>query len=283
MRALSLLLLIFLTACGGKQEPSAPLKPSLLVTIAPYQTLVARIAGDAFDVQAVVPANADPHSYEPTSRQVAQMMNGRIWFCIGEPFEKKLLPLLPQTKQLDLRDRVSMIDDEGHCEHCGEDHRDRHIWLSPKQLSIQAEAIAEALSNNFPDQADVFQARLGAVQQALETLDRDIQDLLSPALARTFLVSHPAFAYFCRDYDCHQLSIEQEGKDPRPKELEELFKYALSSHTELAIALPQHNNKGAQLIAEKLRIPVRLIDPYAANYEETMRKLAALIANPYDE
>src|SRR3990167_2724 len=222
MRALSLLLLIFLTACGGKPDSSAPLKPSLLVTIAPYQTLVARIAGDAFDVQAVVPANADPHSYEPTSRQVAQMMNGRIWFCIGEPFEKKLLPLLPQTKQLDLRDRVSMIDDEGHCEHCGEDHRDRHIWLSPKQLSIQAEAIAEALSNNFPDQADVFQARLGAVQQALETLDRDIQDLLSPALARTFLVSHPAFAYFCRDYDCHQLSIEQEGKDPRPKELEEL-------------------------------------------------------------
>ena len=49
----------------------------------------------------------------------------------------------------------------------------------------------------------------------------------------------------------------------------------------LAIALPQHNNKGAQLIAEKLRIPVRYVDPYAADYFDTMRKLSELIANPY--
>lgn len=283
MRLLSLLLLIFLTACEGKKEPPPPSKPSLLVTIAPYQTLVERIAGDGFIVQAVVPANADPHSYEPTSRQVAQMMHGHLWFRIGEPFEKKLIPLLHQTKQLDLRERIALIEDEEHCADCEEDHGDRHIWLSPKELSIQAEMIAEALASDFPEQAADFQARKTAVQQELEILDRDIQDLLSPALVRTFLVSHPAFAYFCRDYDCHQLSIEQEGKDPCPKELEELFKNASSSHTELAIALPQHNNKGAQLVAERLRIPVRLIDPYAANYEETMRKLAALIANPYED
>ncbi|MDE3045421.1 MAG: zinc ABC transporter substrate-binding protein [Verrucomicrobiota bacterium] len=275
---------LFLAACSGEKSPSPPpaAKPLLLVTIAPYQTLVQEIAGDGFDVQTVVPVNADPHMYEPTSRQVTEMQRGQVWFRIGEPFEKKLIPLLAQVKKHDLREGVAMIE-EIHCDHCTEGHGDRHIWLSPKQLSIQAEAIAEQLTQQFPDQAGEFGRRLVLVQEELADLDRDIQEFLSAASIRTFLVSHPAFAYFCRDYGCEQLSIEQEGKDPRPKEIEQIFRTAKSTQTQLAIALPQHNNKGAQLIAEQLRIPVRWVDPYAANYEETLRKLAGLIANPYEE
>ena len=58
---------------------------------------------------------------------------------------------------------------------------------------------------------------------------------------------------------------------------------AISQKAELALALPQYNNKGAQLIAEKLHLPVHLIDPYSSEYFETMRKLAHLIADPHDE
>jgi hypothetical protein len=51
----------------------------------------------------------------------------------------------------------------------------------------------------------------------------------------------------------------------------------------LSVALPQHNNKGTQLIAENLHIPMRMIDPYAADYFDTMRKLAELIATPFND
>jgi zinc transport system substrate-binding protein len=238
---------------------------------------VQQIAGDSFQVITVVPPSADPHTYEPTARQLTEIAQGRLWFQIGEPFEKKLMPLLPKTQPLDLRQGLEMI--QTSC--CHTEPHDRHIWLSPKMVAVQIDTIATALSEQYPEQKDDFANRSAKLQEQLSNLNEEIESRLHNTIARSFLISHPAFAYFCRDYGCSQLSIEQEGKEPRPKELEELLASAVSSGARLAIAIPQHNNKGAQLIADKLKIPVRVIDPYANDCMETMRTLAGLIEDPY--
>ena len=273
------ILVLSLTGCSETKQTTSIAKPLLLVSIPPYKTLVQQIAGDSFDVIAVVPLSADPHSYEPTSRQLTQLSKGVIWFTIGESFEEKLLPLL-SAKSIDLRKGILMIE-EGGCQCDGHSAQDRHIWLSPRLLSAQAAAITDELSAAFPEQAEQFEQKLALVQQELIALDIAIAETIHSADKRAFVVSHPAFAYFCRDYDCRQLSVEHEGKEPRPKELEELMITAIETEAKIAISLPQHNNKGAQLIAGKLNIPVRMVDPYSADYSVTMLKLAALIANPY--
>lgn len=282
MKQLFILLSAFclaLTSCSSAKTAAEPSKPLLLVSLPPYKTLVEQVAGDSFDVIAVVPLNADPHTYEPTSKQLTQLAKGQLWFRIGESFEGKLVPLL-KAKSIDLREGVSMIE-EGGC-HChGHSTQDRHIWLSPNMLSVQAEAIAAELSLKYPDQKEGFASRLSQLQADLKDLDLQIAVKMQLTKERAFIVSHPAFAYFCRDYHCRQLSVEHEGKEPRPKEVEELLAAAIEREAKIAISLPQHNNKGAQLIAGKLDIPVRMIDPYAADYAGTMLKLASLIANPY--
>ncbi|HEX2582648.1 MAG TPA: zinc ABC transporter substrate-binding protein [Chlamydiales bacterium] len=272
-----LLLVCALAACCSPKTKEEARKPLLLVSLPPYETLVQTIAGSEFEVEAVVPINADPHNYEPTSKQLSTIAAGKIWFRIGESFEQKLLPLLKNTKVLDLRQNLPLI--EGSCKH--HDHEDLHLWLSPKLMVRQAEQVSAALSQAFPTREETFRKNLQLLKDDLEQLDREIDGRLQSAENRIFLVSHPAFAYFCRDYDCRQLAVEHEGKEPRPKELEATLKDAIEQHAALAIALPQHNNKGAQLIAEKLRIPVRFVDPYAADYFNTLRKLSELIANPY--
>jgi zinc transport system substrate-binding protein len=281
------LILISLGACGKNAAPPIPQKPLILVSIAPYRFLAERIAGSEFEVQTVVPAASNPHSFEPTSSQVTEMNRGQLWFRIGEPFELKILPILqsrnPDMAVTDLRDGIELIEEQHElsCKHCSMDHLDRHIWLSPKLAKEQSILIKNALAKKFPEQTETFEKNLSKLTDELEALDGEIREILRPVEKRTLLVSHPAFGYFCKDYDFVQLSVEYEGKDPRPKHLEEILKKAISESAELALALPQHNNKGAQLIAEKLHMPVRLIDPYSADYFETMRKLANLIANPY--
>ncbi len=278
----TLLLLLAGASSCSKKDCANTEKIKLLVSIAPYQTIVQRIAGDEFEIVTVVPPNVNPHTYEPTSKQAASLQNGAVWFQIGEPFEKKLHYLLRTTRNVDLRASASMIETQAHhCEGCGQDHLDRHIWLSPRQTALQAEQIGAVLQEMYPTQADAIALRLAQLQADLIELDEEITTRIQDVPARTFLVSHPAFAYFCRDYGLQQLAVEHEGKDPRPKDLEIIFQSALRQQTEVAIALPQHNNKGAQLIAEKLRIPIRIIDPYSAQYFETIRALANLIANPY--
>lgn len=288
-RKIFLVIIAFFTlaSCGKAPSPKAEKKPLLLVSIAPYRFLVEKIAGDAFDVQTVVPSNSNPHSFEPTSGQVGEMGRGQVWFLIGEPFEAKILPILksrnPNLLVVDLRDGIRLIEDthELTCQHCSMDHLDRHIWLSPTLAKEQAGTIERALKKQFPEKENLFEGNLAKLSDDLVRLDAEIREILKPVTHRALLVSHPAFGYFCKDYNFVQLSVEYEGKDPRPKHLADTLKRAVTESAELALALPQYNNKGAQLIAEKLHLPVRLIDPYSSDYFETMRKLAHLIAEPY--
>lgn len=278
--------MVVLASCG-KPAP-APVqnqKPLVLVSIAPYRFIAERIAGPGFDIGTVVPAASNPHSFEPTSAQVTNMARSQVWFRIGEPFEQKIIPILqagnPKLSVADLRDGIEMIEEHLGCKSCSMDHFDRHIWLSPKLAQKQAQLIEKVLSDAFPDQKELFQENCAKLCRDLNDLDGEIRDILKDVENRTVLVSHPAFAYFCKDFDLVQLSVEYEGKDPRPKHLEEILLRAVEESAELALALPQYNNKGAQLIAEKLHKPVRFIDPYSADYFETMRKLAKMIADPY--
>lgn len=287
---IKLIIFISLLLAGCSKNAPAPetsTKPLLLVSIAPYKFLTEQIAGSDFEVETVVPSAANPHSFEPTSNQVTKIGRSAVWFQIGEPFEGKVLPILmkrnPKLVAQDLREGLELIE-EGHelgCKHCSMDHLDRHIWLSPKLAQEQAATIERVLSKEFPEHRELFEKNLKELSQNLVALDGEIQEILRPVEKRTILVSHPAFGYFCKDYNFVQLSVEYEGKDPRPKHLEEILQKAVSQSMEVALALPQYNNKGAQLIAEKLHVPVHLIDPYSANYFETLRKLAHLIADPY--
>lgn len=274
-----------LAACGRTPLKNEAAKPLALVSVAPYRTFVERIAGDWLEVKTVVPSGSDAHSFELTPREAEQLRRAKVWFRIGEPFEKRALTLLEQTpvRLVDLREGIELMEEEGlHCHHCGMDHLDRHIWMSPKLAKVQAAAIARALSEMYPERAEVFAANLAQLESDLDGLHAEIQAILAPVVDRTFLVSHPSFGYFCRDYDLTQLSVEFEGKDPRPQHLEEILEQARLGHAEVAFALPQYNNKGAQLIAEELRLPVRMVNPYSADYFETMRLFAHLIADPYE-
>jgi len=271
-------------ACNRPSPSPTQTKPTILVSIAPYQFLVQQIGGDALSVQTVVPPGISPHAYEPTAQQVRALDRGAVWFRIGELFEDKILSILksrnPNLVTADLREGIDLLDDPTCHLHSSQDHRDRHIWLSPKLAAIQTGRMAEILAQEFPEHRETFFENAKTLQEALSQLDQEIATLLHSVKDRVLLVSHPAFGYFCRDYQFEQLSVEFEGKDPRPRHLEEILQKAISHRAEIAIALPQHNNKGAQIIAEKLHVPVRMIDPYSPQYFETLLFLAHMIADP---
>jgi zinc transport system substrate-binding protein len=286
-----ILFFILATSCSpqGGRGTAVEKKPVVFVSIPPYQFFAKRVAGGEIDVRTIVPAGANPHSYEPTAKQVAEASEGAIWFQIGEGFEKRLQQAVshanPAQRFVDLREGIELIEEEEfHCSHCSMDHFDRHVWLSPREAARQVQAIVGALSEAFPERRGTFEENGAQLIDELAALDREIGALLAEGAGkRVFVVSHPAFGYFCRDYACSQLSIEYEGKDPRPKHLEAVLESAEQLGAQVAIALPQYNNRGAQRVAQELHVPVQMVDPYSTDYFGTMRKLAQLVASPRGE
>jgi zinc transport system substrate-binding protein len=288
------MLTTFLSFLGVKtnlladEKPAA--RPYVLVSVAPHKFFVEKIAKDTVEVKLMVPAGASSHTFEPTPQQMLKASQADLWFQIGEGFEPRASLALksynPKMELINLRDGLDLIVDDGsgtsccHCsQHALDSCVDHHFWLSPKQSKIQAQTIEKALSARYPEHTSLYKTNLASFQQELDILDKEIQTKLSPLKNRTIMVSHPAYAYFCRDYDLNQLSIEFEGKDPSPKQLTKVLVAARKAGSKIIYVQPQYSSKGAGLIAKQIGAKLVSLDPYAENYFVTMHQIAAAFAS----
>lgn len=258
--------------------------PTVLVSIAPHKFFVEKIAKETVTVQLMVPAGASAHTYEPTPRQMITASKADLWFRIGEPFENRAIQAFkshhPNIGIIDLREGLDLISTHDGLVHCGCCHGavDLHFWLSARQAQIQAQTIANALSQAFPGNAKFYQKNLQTFQQELKELDEKIKGILAPLQNRNILVSHPAYAYFCRDYQLLQFAIEVEGKDPTPQQMTKLLHFARQFHARTIFIQMQYNNKAAKLVAETLGARLIILDPYSEHYLTTMLEIAHAFA-----
>ena len=253
---------------SGCQSDSAP-PTQVLVSIAPQKDFVRQIVGDALTVDVLVPPTANPHFFEPSPRQMMRAARSTIWFRMGEPFESTLIDFFhsrsPDMEIVDTRKGIALISCE-HCGHRGHGGEDTHTWLSPKLVAMQAKTMSEALARHFPQHRTLFDRNLAVFLAKLQELDEKVAALTSTMRIRTLLLSHPSFAYFCRDYHLRQLSVEQEGREPTPRALQKLVDQIKELGIHAVFTQKQYNNKGAGLLADELGLTAIEIDPYAENY-----------------
>lgn len=257
--------------------------PIVLVTVAPHKFFVEKVAGDTVTVQLMVPAGASAHTFEPTARQMLTAGRANIWFRTGESFEGRAVRALQSHNTnlvvVDLRQGLPLIAADHHCSHAHHDDcKDLHFWLSARLAKIQANTIATALTKAYPANKELYERNLKIFHQELDALDSKIQQILEPIRNRNIFVSHPAYAYFCRDYGLAQYSIEYEGKDPTPQQLTKVLNLARELKIKTIFVQMQYSSKGARLIADEIGAKVVTLDPYAEQYEQSMLEIAHAFA-----
>lgn len=254
----------------------------VLVSVAPYKNFVEKIAGNTVKVGLMVPAGASSHTYEPTPKETLAASKADAWFLIGETFETRagraIKSYHPDIVFFNLLEGVDLIKSGPHSCCCHPSCNDLHVWLSPRQAAIQAKMIAAGLSQLYPENKELYTRNLDKLLAEFTQLDQQISQELAPLKQRWILVSHPAYAYFARDYNLQQLSIEFEGKDPTPRQLTQVLEQARAHTIKTIFTQIQYSNKGAKLIAEILKGKTVDLDPYAENYFESMRTIAHQIA-----
>ncbi len=171
------------------------------------------------------------HTYEPSMKQVLASGKADMWFRIGESFEPRVIKAITAYNKnlalVDLRQGLNLIEGEGCGCHEGAvilEGKDLHFWLSARLMKPQAITVANALSQRYPENAAQYQQALKEHLAELSSLDNELENILQPVSGRTVLVTHPAYAYLCRDYHLFQLSVETEGKDPSSKKLTAILK-----------------------------------------------------------
>lgn len=285
-----LAMLAFLVDAG--QVRAEPL--SVFVSIVPQQYFVRRIGGSLVQTAVMVPPGSSPHSYEPKPKQMQSLAQAAAYFAIGVEFERTVLPKI-KTLHPDLKivhtdsgiDKVPVLDRQHFREHepghRGNGHDpdhgrqkglDKHIWLAPDLVRIQARNILEALRKLEPSNATVFESNYAAFMTDLDCLDADIKEILSAERDSVFLVFHPAWGYFARQYGLRQISVEMEGKEPKARDLQGLIDKARAERVRVVFVSPQFSTRTAETIAKAINGQVVPINPLAEDWLENMRMVA---------
>ncbi len=241
------------------------------VTILPQAELVNKIGGERVAVSVLVPPGIDPHTYELSPGQLKKLSETELYIRVGHiDFEKNWMDRIAGTNK-----EMLVIDSSQSIEII---NGDPHIWLSPRLAKIQAENIARALQDIDPENREDYAQRLQSVQKELDQLDSDIAATLSPVSGSKFLVFHPSWGYFARDYGLEEIAIEKDGKEPTAKELAELLSWAKNEDIKVIFASPQHSTREAEAVAQELDGKVVIIDPLAGDYFVNLKQVADTMA-----
>ena len=286
--AISILLALVLAAalaisamsCERKEEISK--KIGVVVTILPQAEFVESVGGEKVEVSVMVPPGANVHIYEPTPSQMTALAEAEIYAKVGSGIEfelvwldklvavnKKML-IVDCSKGVELQEMIGKYEHEEEHEH---GVMDPHIWMSPLNAQIMVRNICDGLVQVDPDNKPYYERNRDAYLQKLAKLDQSIRDGLSAVTHRRFMVYHPAFGYFAREYNLTMIPIEEEGKEPTAAGLARLIEQAKEHNIKVIFAEPQFNPQSAEVIAEAIGGRVVFINPLAENYIANLRSL----------
>lgn len=273
-----------LAGCGRSATPESTGTLNVTVSILPQRYFVERVGGEQVSVNVMVEPGASPATYEPKPEQLAALSKAGVYFSIGVPFESAWLDRIASTNDemlvVDTTEGVKRMpvgarQDRGEEADADEtENPDPHIWLSPTLVKTQAQTIYEALAALDPGHEVEYKANLDSFIADIDALDGDIRETLEGVESRKFIVFHPAWGYFARDYGLEMVAIEIGGQEPSAAELAGLVREAQEEGIRVIFAQPEFSARDAETIADEIGGEVLLISPLAEDWLDNLRRVA---------
>jgi zinc transport system substrate-binding protein len=302
-----LTILVILSAlflsCGKSEDKAAGGKLQITVSILPQKYFIERIGGDRVSVQVLAGEGQNPHSYDPTPKQMAAFANTSAWILSGTDFEIALKPkVVSQYPSLVIVDGTSGVrfrkmeehsheDDDHHAEkhddkkHGSAEHHDdhekgnidRHTWLGHNPSKIMAGHIRDLLVKTDPAGKDFYESNYQAFLKDVESVFGNLKKTLKPLSGKTVLVFHPAFGYFLDEFGIEQEAVETGGKEPNAKALSSLIKEAKADKTPAIFVQSQFPVNAAKTVADAVGAEVVMLDPLSPDWLENIKKMGAAL------
>ena len=291
---IALLLVLGLISCSNQTPNQKSNKQSITVSVLPQKYFAEKILGDKFDINVMIPPGASPVTYEPSPRQMKELSASTTYIRIGHiEFEKvwmsKLKNLNPEMDIIDLSVNSELIESEHNHETdhniAGHHHHgvDPHIWTSPKEVKKLTDLIYQYFVKQYPESKPEFTDNYKALNNEIDSLNSYLESQLQDYQGRKFLIFHPALSYMARDYGLEQITIEIDGKEPTPANIQRIIEVAKEEDIKVVFVQNQFSTHNAEVIANEINGRVVQIDPLAYNWNESIKMIVDEIVKSYSE
>ena len=238
-----LALSIVLIACtGGSAEAGCPeidgREINVVATTPMIGEFVSQVGGDNINLTVLMPAEADPHTYDPAPQDAGTIADADLVFYTGLKYEPAALVKLLENSACsaevlaEVGENVFPIefkegghddhhddhdeeghddhDEEGHDDHAGHDHGayDPHFWFDPNRVAYAAEYIESKLVEFDPSNASEYEAAGKAYVTELKGLVGQVSELIStiPSQNRKLITTHESLGYLEAKFGLEVLS-----------------------------------------------------------------------------
>lgn len=197
---------------AGEPRAEGPLR--VVATTGILADLVRQVGGPRVEARSVLPANADPHDFEPTPQDVAAIGEADLLVEHGlglDGWAAQLIAAAPGTPLVTASDGIDLRHGHDHAEgeaghaddghdHAGED--DPHWWFDPTRAAVAVETIAAGLAAIDPAGEATYRERADAYAAFLLELDAAIRAAIDtiPAERRRIVTNHDALGYYADRY-----------------------------------------------------------------------------------
>jgi len=257
-------------------------KINIVVSIPPQFSFIKKIGADMVNITTMVKPGNSPHTYEPKPSQMKEISKANIYFTIGVEFEKAWIPRFAnQNKEMQIFDLSKGIEKLKVMGHGGEHHEesDPHVWTSPENVKIIANNIYKYLLHVDPSNKKYYKKNLEQFLSEIKSTDQKIKKILeNTKIGTKFMVFHPSWGYFAQKYNLSQITVEINGKSPKPKTLSHIMKEAKEEDVKAIFVQPEFSDKTAKTIASQLNINVIKASPLDKNWSQSLINLAKAIA-----
>ncbi|MCX6732663.1 MAG: zinc ABC transporter substrate-binding protein [Candidatus Roizmanbacteria bacterium] len=225
---LAILLVVFIGIVGffslKKTNQFVPFpinKLKITTSFYPLAFLAERIGGSYVTVTNLTPAGAEPHDFEPTTRDIAELTKQDIIFLNGGGIEGYLKNL---QKNINPKKTSLIVVGQPFMS----DQKDPHIWLDPILYIKEAEIVAQSLIKRDPLHTKIYTENMKNLINELSKLDSNFQTGLHNCSQKNIITSHKAFGYLANRYNLHEVAITglSPQDEPSSKTLSDIATFA---------------------------------------------------------
>ena len=280
-----ILFILQLTSCARKTVADNAV--SIAVSIPPQQWFVSQIAGDNAVITTLAGPGTNPHSFEPTPRQIQNLSSANAWILSGAEFEISLLPkvknLFPNLLIVDGTQGVRFRTLEEHDHDRLHEYNvngdtyaprfDRHTWLGREPAKILAAHIKDTLILADNANETFYRHKYDSVIQIIDNEFDELIAALAPLRGKSVFVYHPSFGYFLDEFGIHQEAVETGGKEPSPRQLSNLIDKFREEKAAAVFVQTQFPVNAAMTVAASVGAELIGLDPLAPDWLENIRRM----------
>lgn len=252
-------------------------KLHIVTTFYPMYYFAQKVAGNTAKVDLLIPNGVEPHDWDPTAKDMAEIQDADVFIYNSRYFEtwtEKVLNSIDQSnlKVVEASKGITLIN--GLSEENGKSTKDPHVWLSPVLAQKEVDTITKALEAKDPKNKEQYEKNAAAFKSQLGELDQLYKDTVDKSKSKEFVTQHAAFGYLAKQYGLKQIPIAGLSPDVEPSlgKLAELADLVKKKNIKIIYFEGLTSAKVAKTLANEVGAKTEVLNPLEGLTKEDQKK-----------